>query len=84
VAILVTHTLPEMGKLKWQCRRGVLELDMLLERFLSEQYADLSAEDKAAFVMLLEQTDEELLSWFFGDGMPGSESLKRIVIKLKA
>lgn len=78
-----SHTLPELGQLRWQCRRGVLELDMLLDPFLSKTYPHLSEEEKATFVTLLEYTDEVLLSWFFGEGVPDSPALQKIILKIR-
>lgn len=56
-----------LNKLKWQCRRGVLELDVLLERFLVEKYPSLSHNEQMMFAKLLSCNDQELLSWFFDE-----------------
>ncbi|MDF3055241.1 MAG: hypothetical protein K0Q74_1148 [Gammaproteobacteria bacterium] len=72
----------ELSRLKWQCRRGVLELDMLLIPFLSEAYPKLSEKEKATFVALLASSDETLLSWFFGDARPDTEDLHQMVLKV--
>ena len=49
--------------LKWAIRRGMLELDLILEKFLVNQYDDLSIEDKSAFEDLLRCEDNELHAW---------------------
>lgn len=36
----------EARKIKWKCRRGMLELDILLERFYKNQFQILTAEEK--------------------------------------
>ncbi len=36
----------EARKIKWKCRRGMLELDILLERFYENQFQILTAEEK--------------------------------------
>jgi antitoxin CptB len=50
----------EWNRLRWQCRRGLLELDLVLERFL-EKYGDrLQGERLSSFQTLLTYTDDEL------------------------
>lgn len=49
-----------------QCRRGLLELDLLLNRFLQKQYTALSQTDRQRFYALLDRTDTELLHWLTG------------------
>ncbi|WP_411726973.1 succinate dehydrogenase assembly factor 2 [Methyloglobulus sp.] len=51
----------ELAKLKWQCRRGSLELDLLLNRYLETRYPVASEEEKARFVEMLKLDDSELL-----------------------
>ena len=53
-------------KLKWACRRGMLELDVLLEPFVDEAFDALPIEKKAAFQRLLTCEDPDLFAWFMG------------------
>jgi len=53
----------EFNRLRWQCRRGMLELDLLLLEFLENQYATLDADSQQAFVALLEYPDQVLQHW---------------------
>ena len=53
-------------RLRWACRRGMLELDVLFMPFVEEAYDDLSIENKAIFERLLECQDPELFAWFMG------------------
>ena len=53
-------------RLAWQCRRGMLELDLLLVGFLENGYAQLSSDSKQAFVELLDIVDTELLEYLMG------------------
>jgi len=51
----------QLNRLRWQCRRGLLELDVVLERFL-ERYGDqLQGERLASFETLLHYADNDLL-----------------------
>ena len=68
-------------RLRWQCRRGLLELDILFVRFLEQHYNAVSAEEQGAFKRLLEQPDQTLLTWFQGQQEPPSD-LKNIVDKV--
>ena len=68
-------------RLRWQCRRGLLELDILLLRFLDEGYTRLGACEQASFGSLLEQPDQTLLAWFQGQQEPPSD-LKSIIDKV--
>lgn len=68
-----------MSKLQWACRRGMLELDVLLSNFLKSRYLDLTVVEKQAFVKLLNQADPELFSWLLGHTQPTDAELVHIV-----
>jgi antitoxin CptB len=53
-------TSPDLNRLRWHCRRGMLELDMVLARFLDEQYARLDAQQQQEFESLLALEDQVL------------------------
>lgn len=55
----------EMARLRWQCRRGMLELDDLLLLFLEERYPGLDAPLQEAFRHLLGEDDPRLFRWLF-------------------
>lgn len=59
-----------LRQLRWQCRRGLLELDLLLGHFLETQYPQLSSAKKAEFVTLLQYPDQVLLQWFTDQATP--------------
>ena len=50
----------ELNRLRWRCRRGLLENDVVLDRFLSAHAATLEGERLAAFEALLDYSDGEL------------------------
>ena len=52
--------------LHWRCRRGMLELDLLLNTFVEVQYSHLSQEDTALFLSLLDYPDQVLLDLLLG------------------
>ncbi|CAM3528614.1 succinate dehydrogenase assembly factor 2 [Paraphotobacterium marinum] len=53
-------------KIKWACRRGMLELDCTLVPFFENRYASLTDQLKEDFVELLENSDPDLYSWIMG------------------
>ena len=53
-------TAEELNRLRWQCRRGLLELDLVLERFLEKHCDRLQGEHLSSFQALLAYTDDEL------------------------
>ena len=70
-----------LRRLRWQCRRGLLELDLLFVRFLEQHYSALNATELDAFQRLLEQPDQTLLAWLQGQQEPPSD-LKIIIDKV--
>ncbi len=66
-------------RLRWACRRGMLELDVLFMPFVEEAYDALSAENKAIFERLLECQDPELFAWFMGHETCEDEELNSMV-----
>ena len=51
----------EVRRLSWRCRRGLLELDIVLQRFSESHLASLSAQELLAFDSLLDLPDNEFL-----------------------
>ena len=56
----------KLNRLRWQCRRGQLELDLILNGFLERRYADLSRAEQDTFARLLQLPDRTLLRWLVG------------------
>jgi antitoxin CptB len=51
----------EHARLKWQCRRGTKELDLLLENFLNTRYQQATEQEKAEFAEMLSLEDDVLM-----------------------
>lgn len=49
------------ARLRWRARRGLLENDLILTRFLDAHELSLNDEEVAALTLLLDQTDNDLL-----------------------
>ena len=70
-----------LRRLRWQCRRGLLELDLMFVRFLEQRYSALSVAEQSDFQRLLEQPDQTLLAWLQGQQETPSD-LKMIIDKV--
>lgn len=68
--------------IRWQCRRGMLELDLLLLDFFDHSYHLLSAEEQKDFIALLAFSDQQLYGWLIGRDEPLS-TLSTIVKKIR-
>ncbi|MDZ7736370.1 MAG: succinate dehydrogenase assembly factor 2 [Gammaproteobacteria bacterium] len=53
----------ELAKLRWHCRRGMREMDLLLGGWLDEHYSRASPELQQAFSTILEELDQDILDW---------------------
>lgn len=64
-----------LERIRWRCRRGLLELDIVLCRFVERHYAGLGEAGRAAFDTLLEMPDAELWDMITGkEGAGGGEA----------
>jgi antitoxin CptB len=60
----------ELGRLRWRCRRGMQELDVLLARYMEEQFRSASKAEQDAFRRLLEIHDTDLYAYCLGSTPP--------------
>jgi len=67
------------ARLHWQCRRGMLELDELLQNYLDRRYANADANEQGAFRALLTLSDQELFDYFFGALAPLDPQLRHVI-----
>ena len=70
-------------RLRWRCRRGLLELDVLLAAYLDRAGPALDGEEGRRLSRLLEYPDAELLAWLAGDGEGPEKELKDIVKRIR-
>ena len=69
----------ETGRLRWRCRRGMRELDVVLVRYLERDWPTASVAERAAFGELLERQDPEINALVFGRLDPQDEALARVL-----
>ena len=70
--------------MRWRCRRGMLENDLILTRFLDARGSTISAADVAALDRLLDLADGELWDLIAGRAEPGDMELLPMVAALRA
>ncbi len=73
-----------MERLRWACRRGMLELDIILNEFLDAQYSELSLQQQKSFERLLSCTDQELFRWLVHHEVPSHSSHFEITDLIKS
>ena len=69
----------ELGRLRWRCRRGMRELDVLLRRYVDERYACASSEHQAAFRALLDAPDPLIHAYCLGLEAPPTPVLAALI-----
>jgi len=60
----------DLDRIRWRCRRGLLELDLILARFLDARLPGLDAGQLEQFKALLEEADNDLLDMAMGRQEP--------------
>jgi antitoxin CptB len=60
----------DLGRLRWHCRRGMKELDILLARYLDEKFGAASPQEQDAFRRLLEIQDPVIYAYCLGSERP--------------
>jgi antitoxin CptB len=73
----------ELARLRWKCRRGMLELDLLLRDFLDSGYAQLTAPERACFDQLLDYPDALLLEWLMGRIRPTDKDVVQLIDRIR-
>ena len=69
----------ELKRMRWAARRGMLELDLVLEPFVNHCYTDLDETGRRRIQALMECEDQELFAWFLGRERPDDEEHAAIV-----
>ena len=74
----------ELNRLRWRCRRGMLENDLILARFLDARGETMTEDDLAALNRLLDLADNELWDLLAGRAEPEDASLRPLLDALRA
>lgn len=76
-----TQTLP-LGQLRWRCRRGMRELDVLLLSYLERHFPDASSAEQRGFIALLELPDPVLFAYLTGRDTPTDPVQSHVIGKI--
>ena len=70
-------------RLQWRCRRGMLELDLLLQGFLDSGYDELTTPQQTRFLRLLELADQQLLDYLMEREIPREREDVELITKIR-
>lgn len=73
----------QQERLRWRCRRGLLELDIILQRFLDRYYAQLDESQLKTFETLLSLPDNELWDIISAKKETANENVKPLLTLLQ-
>ncbi|HVS78133.1 MAG TPA: succinate dehydrogenase assembly factor 2 [Steroidobacteraceae bacterium] len=74
---------PDARVLAWRCRRGMKELDVLLERYAAAALADADAAERRLLARFLERPDPELAGYFFAGEVPPEPEVAALVKRIR-
>jgi antitoxin CptB len=73
----------EADRIRWRCRRGMLELDLVLAAFLERYFDSLGPRSLATLRKLLELPDPELFDLVMGRGQAEGEEERQLVALMR-
>jgi antitoxin CptB len=74
---------PSINQLRWACRRGLLELDLLLNSCLDNVYEQLTDGEKQRFISLLDMQDQEMYEMLTGKTSPNDKQLTELLERIR-
>ena len=69
----------EFERARWRCRRGLLELDIVLQRFMDQYYRQLDQHELEQFERLLSLPDNDLWDLITARQVTTDDNLQQIV-----
>jgi antitoxin CptB len=79
----MSEQITEYSELKWRCRRGMLELDILLNSYLDKNYDTMSQLQGAVFSKVLDYPDKVLLDLLMGEMQSTDRSVDALVKSIR-
>ncbi len=74
----------DLARLRWRSRRGMRELDAVLQSFVQSSVAELDADELARFEQILDLPDPELFAYLTGRSAPEDPAIARLVDRIRA
>ena len=75
--------MPAPHRVRWKCRRGMREMDILLTRFLDRGYDALDDAGRATFDRLLDMPDQDIFDWLSGGAVPDDAALASLITHMR-
>jgi len=72
------------GHLQWRSRRGMKEIDLVLQGWLERHYPSASSDERARFEQFLELPDPEIAAYLLGRALPKDPAVAALVAQLAA
>jgi antitoxin CptB len=73
----------DLARIRWKCRRGMREMDILMVRFLDRGYTELDNAGQQAFNRLLDAPDQDILHWLWSDSLPVDPELAQLITHMR-
>lgn len=73
----------KLSKVQWRCKRGMLELDLMLQNFCSTAYVNMAPSKQVLFEELLEQEDQDLQRWLVGNEPCSQAKLQDLILVIR-
>ena len=74
----------ELSRLRWLCRRGMKELDVVMTGYLENHYLQASQADQESFRLLLDMQDPDLFALLVGRDSSNDPNIVKMVLFLKS
>ena len=71
-----------LSKLRWRCRRGLLENDLFIERFFARYDRELTTAHAQGLLQLMDLPDNDLLDLFLQRKLPEGELVNDDVLQV--
>lgn len=71
------------GALRWRCRRGMLELDLMLQAFVDKEVPKLAKAELVVFDRLLDYPDQTLLELFLNQTQSSDKEISQFVKRIR-
>jgi antitoxin CptB len=75
---------PNLAKLRWRCRRGMRELDAVLQSFVDTSADGLTTDELACFESILDLPDPELQAYLVGRNVPDDPATAALIARIRA
>lgn len=71
-------------RLRWRCRRGTREMDLILDRFLTAAGGALDEDTRQTLERLLDRSDRDVLDWIARRAAPPDTELAALVDRIRS